>query len=73
MTSMRSLGLSVPEDVRVAGFDNIPTLRDHAPGLTTYGLPLERIGELAVERALAPVAGGVTRIDGEVVIRESAG
>jgi LacI family transcriptional regulator len=73
MTAMRSLGLSVPHDVQVAGFDDIPTLRDHAPSLTTYRLPLEEIGELAVQRALAPDVDPGTRIHGEVVVRESAG
>ena len=72
ITALRGLGQSVPEDVQVAGFDDIPTLRDHAPGLTTYRLPLERIGERAVELALDP-DGGHERLTGEVVIRESAG
>jgi LacI family transcriptional regulator len=73
MTALRSLGLSIPDDVQIAGFDDIPTLRDHAPGLTTYRLPLELIGELAVRLALAADGARGPRIDGEVVIRESAG
>jgi LacI family transcriptional regulator len=73
MTAMRSLGLSIPQDVQVAGFDDIPTLRDHAPGLTTYRLPLETIGEQAVATALAAGAGGGKQMEGEVVIRASAG
>jgi LacI family transcriptional regulator len=71
MTALRSLGRSVPEDVQVAGFDDIPTLRDHAPGLTTFRLPLEQIGERAVELALAGDSRR-ERLTGEVVIRESA-
>jgi LacI family transcriptional regulator len=73
MTALRSLGLSIPHDVQIAGFDDIPTLRDHAPGLTTYRLPLESIGEQAVARALVADAVGGIQMEGEVVIRESAG
>jgi len=73
MTALRSRGLRVPEDVQVAGFDDIPTLRDHSPALTTYRLPLEMIGRAAAELALDPKAGSGGGIAGEVVIRESAG
>ena len=73
ITAVRSMGLSVPNDVQVAGFDDIPTLRDFAPALTTFRLPLERMGELAVEMALSPEADDPVAIDGEVVLRESAG
>ena len=73
MTALRSRGLRVPDDVQVAGFDDIPTLRDHSPGLTTYRLPLEDIGKLAAELALDPGSRHETRITGSVEIRESAG
>lgn len=73
MTALRARGLRVPEDVQVAGFDDIPTLRDHSPGLTTYRLPLEEIGTLAAELALAPAEQAVAEVTGRVVIRESAG
>jgi LacI family transcriptional regulator len=73
ITAVRSLGKSVPDDVMVAGFDDIPTLRDFAPTLTTLRLPMERIGELAVEMALSPEPIDVGLVEGEVVIRDSAG
>jgi LacI family transcriptional regulator len=73
ITAFRSVGLSVPHDVQVAGFDDIPTLRDFAPGLTTFRLPLERMGELAAEMALSPEADTAVTVDGEVVLRASAG
>lgn len=74
MTAMRELGISVPNDVQIAGFDDIPTLRDHSPSLTTVRLPLQAMGERAVELALAGSAGGephIENISGEVIIRES--
>ncbi|MGB3772166.1 MAG: LacI family DNA-binding transcriptional regulator [Rhodococcus sp. (in: high G+C Gram-positive bacteria)] len=52
IAAWRELGLDVPADVCVAGFDDIPTLRDHFPSLTTVALSLVNIGERAVQLAL---------------------
>ncbi|WP_449372888.1 LacI family DNA-binding transcriptional regulator [Arthrobacter psychrolactophilus] len=73
MTALRSRGLRIPEDAQVAGFDDIPTLRDHFPGLTTYRLPLEEIGRIAAQLALTRVAQAPQDVTGSVVLRESAG
>lgn len=73
MTALRTRNLAIPGDVQVAGFDDIPTLRDHSPALTTYRLPLEEIGRLAAGLALAPDAAGPAAVTGTVVLRESAG
>lgn len=71
MTGLRSLNLKVPEDVLVAGFDDIPTLRDHVPGLSTYRLPLEAIGQAAAKLALNHQGQDRARLEGDVVLRES--
>lgn len=74
IAAWRELGLSVPRDVCIAGFDDIPTLRDHTPSLTTVALPLEHIGARAVELALCPDSGGEDlreRVPGDVVLRDS--
>jgi len=73
LTAVRTRGLRVPDDVEVAGFDDIPTLRDFNPPLTTFRLPLERMGTRAAELALAAEDVGPVLIEGEVVLRESAG
>ncbi|MFB9165945.1 LacI family DNA-binding transcriptional regulator [Arthrobacter psychrochitiniphilus] len=73
MTALRSRGLRIPEDVQVAGFDDIPTLRDHFPGLSTYRLPLEEIGRLAATLALEAETQTGSTVTGTVVLRESAG
>jgi len=73
IAGLRALGVAVPEDVQVAGFDDIPTLRDFTPALTTVRLPLELIGEKAAELALAPATAQLPGIDGEPVLRDSAG
>lgn len=71
IAGLRSIGLSVPEDVLVAGFDDIPALQDFTPALTTVRLPLDLIGEKAAELALASEPTGPIVIEGEAVIRDS--
>jgi len=64
----------VPEDISVAGFDDIPTLRDVSPTLTTVRLPLEEMGARAAHMALSdhPIDEPRTvRIQAQVVLRES--
>ncbi|WP_029136072.1 LacI family DNA-binding transcriptional regulator [Nakamurella lactea] len=45
-------GYRVPRDVAIAGFEDVPMLRDIRPALTTVKLPLEEIGALATDLAL---------------------
>ena len=52
LARLRAAGLSVPGDVAVAGFDDILTLRDVTPPLTTVRLPLTRMGEMAASLVL---------------------
>jgi LacI family transcriptional regulator len=68
MAAMRDAGLAPGTDIAVAGFDDIPLVRDVTPSLTTVALPLADIGARALELALtddpdaspAPFAGTVT-------------
>ncbi|WBC15845.1 LacI family DNA-binding transcriptional regulator [Micromonospora sp. WMMA1998] len=72
--ALRDHGLSVPGDVSVAGFDDIPIVRDLTPPLTTVALPLQQLGEKAMEMALTENTGRrrrIVRMDGEVVVRAS--
>ena len=74
MAALREHGVSVPHELSVAGFDDIPTLRDVAPSLTTVRLPLDELGSKAAELALAaelPPAPRIVTVPGEVVLRES--
>ena len=51
--ALRKLGLSIPEDVAVVGFDNQEIIAAHLyPALTTLELPHYRLGEWAVEELL---------------------
>ncbi len=72
IAAFREAGLRVPQDVQVAGFDDIPTLRDSVPALTTVRLPLTELGEQAVALTLGDGdKADEVSIRGEVVRRES--
>ncbi|HEV7908707.1 MAG TPA: LacI family DNA-binding transcriptional regulator [Pseudonocardiaceae bacterium] len=73
MAAFREHGLRVPEDVSIAGFDDIPPLRDLVPALSTVRLPLEDMGERAARLVLDEGRDEprTVRVAGEVVLRES--
>lgn len=74
MAACREHGVRVPEDVAIAGFDDISTLRDVAPTLTTVRLPLEEMGRVAATMVLGAEGESAPRIvgmPGEVVLRGS--
>jgi LacI family transcriptional regulator len=48
MVSIREQGLSIPEDISIIGFDDIPQAGYIHPALTTVRQPLEQVGRLAV-------------------------
>ncbi|TDC14925.1 LacI family DNA-binding transcriptional regulator [Kribbella albertanoniae] len=51
LAGLRERGLRVPEDIGVAGFDDISTLRDVVPKLTTVHVALNAVAQEAVYRA----------------------
>jgi LacI family transcriptional regulator len=53
----QSLGLRVPEDLSVIGFDNIPESAMAKPTLTTIAQPLKSIGQTAMQLLLALLRG----------------
>ena len=59
--ALQDLGIRVPEDVAVVGFDNTYLSRQVRPTLTSVGQPIEDIGRIAVETILS-------KIDGERVV-----
>ncbi|WP_328913620.1 MULTISPECIES: LacI family DNA-binding transcriptional regulator [unclassified Streptomyces] len=72
--ALRDRGLSIPGDVSVAGFDDLPFSVDASPALTTVRIPLQeagtRAGRLVMGR-LSPPPGGVATVATELMVRGS--
>ncbi|MCW2881562.1 MAG: LacI family transcriptional regulator [Sphaerisporangium sp.] len=72
LAAFRERGVQVPRDLSLAGFNDVPSLHDVIPALTTVRLPLARMGALALELALSHEdVPRVVPVPGEVVLRES--
>ncbi|MFF9476705.1 LacI family DNA-binding transcriptional regulator [Streptomyces roseolus] len=72
----RRLGLRVPEDLSVTGFDDMALATAVEPELTTVRLPAEEFGRRGMEALLAVLAGEPARSDvlpAELVARGSTG
>jgi LacI family transcriptional regulator len=72
--ALRDQGLRIPEDVSVAGFDDLPFSVDAVPALTTVRIPLQeagaRAGRLVMGRQ-APPPGGLATVRTELMVRAS--
>lgn len=69
-------GLSVPDDISVVGFDDIPGSAFFVPGLTTVRQELQVLGTRCVEMLLHTLAGKSSQwapVVPELVVRESTG
>ena len=51
------LGLKIPDEMSVVGFDNTPHAGDMLPGLTTVAQPIEKMAEDAVKALISMVEG----------------
>jgi LacI family transcriptional regulator len=62
LRASRDLGVRVPEDLSIVGFDDIPLASLVLPRLTTVRQPIEEIAEIAVRAVLGrgPIVGQIT-------------
>ncbi|HEX7496209.1 MAG TPA: LacI family DNA-binding transcriptional regulator [Candidatus Limnocylindrales bacterium] len=71
------LGLSVPEDVSVVGFDDLPLAEHTTPPLTTVRHPISEMAAVAVQAAIGEVSGRsspiVECLEPTLIVRESSG
>lgn len=58
--AIREAGLSVPQDISIAGFNDLPFSTQMDPRLTTVHLPLHAMGALAAERLLEQLLGAAS-------------
>jgi LacI family transcriptional regulator len=70
LAAARDLGISVPEDLSLTGFDDISSVSDTVPPLTTVRIPLRDIGRKAMELALNP-APQMAHFSLDLIMRES--
>ncbi|WP_307793082.1 LacI family DNA-binding transcriptional regulator [Microbacterium stercoris] len=69
-----SRGLSVPIDLSVIGFDDLPAAGSGRPGLTTIRQPLLEMGTAAVHLLLAMLDGGASeriQMPAELIVRDT--
>ncbi|MDN3293813.1 LacI family DNA-binding transcriptional regulator [Streptomyces ficellus] len=74
--ALRERGLRIPQDISVAGFDDLPFSVDVVPALTTVRLPLYEAGARAGRLAMGtevPPPRGIATIGGELMVRSSTG
>jgi DNA-binding LacI/PurR family transcriptional regulator len=78
MHACREMGLSVPGDISVVGFDDIPEAAHFLPPLTTIRQNFAEVGRRAVSLLLSELHGAIQAghddsIPAELVLRESTG
>lgn len=73
--SAHTLGYQVPEDLSIAGFDNVPLSSVFIPSITTVRQPVEKIASLATKTLVEMIEGNRTQrsqvFSTELIVRDS--
>ena len=77
MRTIHLRGLRIPQDISVAGFDDLFLASYTQPRLTTVHQPMHKMGLLAMESLFRLMSGEESpiriKVDAELVVRESTG
>ena len=77
MHALTRLGIKVPDDVAITGFDDVPVARHLHPPLTTVRQPIKELGVTAFDLLYARMGTGVGQhevvLPVQLIIRESCG
>ncbi len=82
IVAAKEIGLRVPEDISVVGFDDIYLAANYDPPLTTVRQPQRRLGEQAISLLLAGLDKTETQtvptenpviVPTELIVRKSSG
>ena len=77
MLEAASLGLQIPHDLSIVGFDDLEMARHLQPALSTVQVPTESMWSTAADRLVAAIRGEPlqrsTKIDVALVVRQSTG
>jgi len=73
----RKYGIKIPQDIALAGYDDISTAAIMTPPLTTVRQPMEQMGSAAFDIVMAALENGVKKqadivLQPELIVRESA-
>ena len=77
LNSCSKLGIKVPDEVAIAGFDNLPIASEVYPALTSISYPIRDMARIAFETLAAKIlsigtAPGIARyLEPELIVRES--
>jgi DNA-binding LacI/PurR family transcriptional regulator len=75
LKAIRTRGLSVPDDISLIGFDDLPLALYMDPPLTTVRQPKHEMGQLAMQVLLKLVSGSHSqqniKVNGELILRQS--
>lgn len=71
LLALREAAIRVPDDVSVAGYDDIPLAVNVVPALTTVRIPTEELGRTAVRLALTPAENQHVVLGTHIVVRDS--
>jgi DNA-binding LacI/PurR family transcriptional regulator len=78
ITKLKELGLRVPDDVAVVGYDNIAIAEWYNPSLTTVDQPHYQMGQQAMQAMLKRLenpndAAEMVKFDTSLIVRRSSG
>lgn len=77
MSECQARGLRIPEDISIAGFDDMEFSIYAQPSLTTVHVPTEALGLQTAEYLLSALEGTSTsnriKLEAEVIVRQSTG
>ena len=76
--ALKKHNLSIPQDISITGFDNLPASSMTDPALTSYQVPKEHIGKIGIQTLIEAINKKSkrfttikTRVDGKVMVRDS--
>jgi LacI family transcriptional regulator len=73
LSALRDAGVRVPQEIAIAGFDDIPISRYVTPPLTTVKVPITELGRRAFALAISDEEQRHEILPTTLVIRESCG
>lgn len=75
--AVNEAGLSIPQDIALVGFDDIPIASYLRPSLTTVAIPMYQIGKVAMDVLCQALRGQtpppITWLELKLIVRESSG